>query len=156
MSDESNIPPGGDCKTNRNHLRHLQQKLTRQLFHDLPAVQRRSSVILKQFVFPKVCDAARECTESLHCFLESATGQTSMRFSLYTFLRTGWFQLGYLTMIRKRSKPHTFEEQLSAYAARLKAEVAELPDGFQKDNLLEKVRQLEAASTMNDWLAPSR
>ena len=59
-------------------------------------------------------------------------------------------------MIRKRSKPHTFEEQLSAYAVRLKAEAAELPDGLEKDNLLEKVRQLDAASTMNVWLAPSR
>jgi NTP pyrophosphatase (non-canonical NTP hydrolase) len=58
-------------------------------------------------------------------------------------------------MIRKRSKPHTLEEQLSAYAIRLKAEAAELSDGLQKSNLLEKVRQLEAASTMNDWLAPS-
>jgi hypothetical protein len=58
-------------------------------------------------------------------------------------------------MKRKRSKPHTLEAQISTYAARLRAEGAELPDGFQKDDLLEKIRQLETASSMNAWLAPS-
>lgn len=57
---------------------------------------------------------------------------------------------------RRRSVPHTLEEQISAYAARLTAEAAELPDGAEKDNLLEKIRQLEVTSTMNVWLNPAR
>ena len=58
-------------------------------------------------------------------------------------------------MKRQRSVPHKLEEQISTYAARLKAEAADLPDGFRKNILLEKIRQLEAASAMNAWLAPS-
>jgi hypothetical protein len=58
-------------------------------------------------------------------------------------------------MKRQRSAPHTLEDQISAYAARLKAEAADLPDGPQKNYLFEKIRQLEAASSINAWLAPS-
>jgi hypothetical protein len=58
-------------------------------------------------------------------------------------------------MKRQRSAPHTLEAQITAYAARLKAQAAGLPDGPEKNNLFEKIRQLEAASTMNAWLAPS-
>jgi hypothetical protein len=58
-------------------------------------------------------------------------------------------------MKRQRSAPHTLEGQISAYAARLKAEAADLPDGPRKNDLFEKIRQLEAASTLNAWLAPS-
>jgi hypothetical protein len=66
----------------------------------------------------------------------------------------GWFTVN-TAMKRNRSAPHKLEDQISAYATRLKAEAADLPDGFRKNNLLEKIRQLEAASTMNAWLAPS-
>jgi hypothetical protein len=58
-------------------------------------------------------------------------------------------------MKRKRSVPHTLEDRISAYAARLKAEAAGLPDGPEKNDLFERIRQLETASTMNAWLAPS-
>jgi hypothetical protein len=58
-------------------------------------------------------------------------------------------------MKRQRSAPHTLEQQILAYAARLKMEADGLPDGVQKSSLLEKIRQLEAASNMNAWLAPS-
>jgi hypothetical protein len=58
-------------------------------------------------------------------------------------------------MKRQRSALHTLEAQISAYAARLKAEAADLPDGPEKNNLFEKIRQLEAAATMNAWLVPS-
>jgi hypothetical protein len=57
-------------------------------------------------------------------------------------------------MKRQRSAPHTLEDQISTYAARLKAEVAGLPDGPRKSSLLEKIRQLEAASNMSAWLTP--
>jgi hypothetical protein len=66
----------------------------------------------------------------------------------------GWFTVS-TAMKRKRSAPHKLEEQISAYAARLKTEAAGLPDGFVKSDLLEKIKQLEAASAMNAWLAPS-
>jgi hypothetical protein len=58
-------------------------------------------------------------------------------------------------MKRQRSRPHTLEEQISTYAARMKAEAAGLPDGPQKNDLLKKLDQLEAASAMNAWLTPS-
>jgi hypothetical protein len=57
-------------------------------------------------------------------------------------------------MKRQRSAPHTLEDRVLAYVARLKAEAADLPDGPEKNQLLEKVRQLEAATLMNAWLAP--
>jgi hypothetical protein len=53
----------------------------------------------------------------------------------------------------QRSAPHTLEDRISVYTARLKAEAAGLPDGPQKNDLFEKIR-LEAASTMNARLAP--
>ena len=58
-------------------------------------------------------------------------------------------------MKRQQSVPHTLEDRISVYAARLKAEAAGLPDGPEKNDLFEKIRQLEAASNMNAWLAPS-
>jgi hypothetical protein len=66
----------------------------------------------------------------------------------------GWFTVN-IPLKRKRSAPHTLEEQISTYAARLRAEVASLPDGAQKSSLLKKIRQCEEASALNAWLAPS-
>jgi hypothetical protein len=56
-------------------------------------------------------------------------------------------------MQRRRSTPHTFENQIAAEKARLEAQVADLPHGHQKDALLRKIRQLDAASHMNEWLS---
>jgi hypothetical protein len=55
-------------------------------------------------------------------------------------------------MQRRRSKPHTFEEQIAAERARTEAMAAKLPRGPAKEALLEKVRQLETALRMNEWL----
>jgi hypothetical protein len=53
---------------------------------------------------------------------------------------------------RRRSVPHTFEDQIAAEKAQLEAQVADLPYGPKRDALLRKLRQLETASHMNEWL----
>ena len=58
-------------------------------------------------------------------------------------------------MKRKRSSPAYPRSANFSLRSPLKAEAADLPDGFQKDIRFEKIRQLEAASTMNTRLAPS-
>jgi hypothetical protein len=55
-------------------------------------------------------------------------------------------------MQRRRSVPHSFEENLAAEKAKLEAQVAQLKPGPQKDGLLSKTRQLETALHMNEWL----
>jgi hypothetical protein len=55
-------------------------------------------------------------------------------------------------MQRRRSIPHTFEENLAAEKAKLEAQVAQLKPGPQRDGLLRKIRQLETALHMNEWL----
>ena len=54
---------------------------------------------------------------------------------------------------RRRSAPHTFEENIAAEKAKLEAEIAELKPGAQMDALRKKIRQLETASHMNEWLS---
>jgi hypothetical protein len=56
-------------------------------------------------------------------------------------------------MQRRRSSPHTFEGQIAAEKARLEAQAAELPHGPERDQLLRKIRQLNTASHMGDWLS---
>lgn len=54
---------------------------------------------------------------------------------------------------RRRSAPHTFEDQIEAEKSRLEAQAASLLPGPQKDELLKKIRQLETAAHMNEWLS---
>ena len=56
-------------------------------------------------------------------------------------------------MQRRRSPAHTFEECIAAEKARLEAQVAKLKPGPQMDALRKKIRQLETASHMNEWLS---
>lgn len=56
-------------------------------------------------------------------------------------------------MQRRRSQPHTFEGQIAAEKARLEARIAELAHGPEKEQLLRKIRQLNTASHMGDWLS---
>jgi hypothetical protein len=53
-------------------------------------------------------------------------------------------------MQRRRSVPHSFEENLAAEKAKLEAQVAQLKPGPQKDGLLSKIRQLETALHINE------
>lgn len=56
-------------------------------------------------------------------------------------------------MQRRRSVPHTFEERIAVEKAKLEAQVARLKRGPQREALLEKIRQLETAIHMNEWLS---
>jgi hypothetical protein len=56
-------------------------------------------------------------------------------------------------MQRRRSVPHTFEDQIASEKSKLEAQVAKLPPSPQRDGLLRKIRQLETASHMNEWLS---
>ena len=58
-------------------------------------------------------------------------------------------------MQRRRSPPHTFEESLAAEKAKLEAQVTKLKPGPQMDALRRKIRHLEIASHMNEWLTSS-
>jgi hypothetical protein len=53
---------------------------------------------------------------------------------------------------RRQSVPHSFEDQIAAEKSQLEAQAADLPPGPQKDALLRKIRQLETASHLNEWL----
>jgi hypothetical protein len=56
-------------------------------------------------------------------------------------------------MQRRRSAPHTFEENIAAEKAKLEAQIAKLKPGAQMDALRNKIRQLETASHLNEWLS---
>ena len=56
-------------------------------------------------------------------------------------------------MQRRQSVPHTFGENIAAEKAKLEAQVAKLKPGPQRDGLLKKIRQLDTASHMNEWLS---
>jgi hypothetical protein len=51
-----------------------------------------------------------------------------------------------------RHRTHTFEDKLLAEKARLEAEAAGLKPGPQMDELRKKIRQLDTASHMSEWL----
>jgi hypothetical protein len=54
---------------------------------------------------------------------------------------------------RRRSRPHSFEHQLATEKARLKAQLANAPRGPERDVLVKKIRQIETASHINEWLS---
>ena len=56
-------------------------------------------------------------------------------------------------MPRRRSIPHTFEQNITAERAKLEAQLAQLKPGPQMDALRKKIRQLDVAAHMNGWLS---
>ena len=56
-------------------------------------------------------------------------------------------------MRRRRSVPHTFEEQIAAEKARVEAQLARLPPGLKREALLKRLHQLETAAHINEWLS---
>jgi hypothetical protein len=56
-------------------------------------------------------------------------------------------------MKRRKSPIHTFEQNIAAEKARLETEAAKLPLGPQRDSLLKKIRQLQTASHVSEWLS---
>jgi hypothetical protein len=55
-------------------------------------------------------------------------------------------------MQRRRSVPHTLEQNIEAQIAKLEAQISQLKPGPQMDALRKKIRQLETASNMSEWL----
>ena len=56
-------------------------------------------------------------------------------------------------MKRRKSTPHTFDENIASEKAKLAAEADKLPYGHpHKDRLLKRIRQLETALHMSEWL----
>jgi hypothetical protein len=56
-------------------------------------------------------------------------------------------------MQRRRSVPHTFEENIAAEKAKLEGELAKIRPGPQMDALRKKIRQLDTAAHMSEWLS---
>jgi hypothetical protein len=56
-------------------------------------------------------------------------------------------------MQRRRSAPHTFEENIASEKAKLEAQIAQLKPGPQMDVVLKKIRRLETASHISEWLS---
>ena len=57
---------------------------------------------------------------------------------------------------RRRSAPHTFEDRIAAEKAKLEAQLAKLKPGPEMDALRKKLRQLETASHISEWLSSPR
>jgi hypothetical protein len=80
-----------------------------------------------------------------------------LRRELVTMLRSGELLAVHrdelCVMQRRRSVPHTFEENIAAEKAKLEALIAKLKRGPQEINYSKKIRQLETASHMSEWLA---
>jgi hypothetical protein len=56
-------------------------------------------------------------------------------------------------MQRRRSAPHTFDDNIAAEKAKLEAQFDQLKPGPQMDALRKKIRQLDTASRMSKWLS---
>jgi hypothetical protein len=56
---------------------------------------------------------------------------------------------------RRRSAPHTFGENIAAEKAKVEAQIAGIKPGPEMDALRKKLRQLDTASHMSDWLSSS-
>jgi DNA-binding transcriptional regulator YbjK len=56
-------------------------------------------------------------------------------------------------MRRRQSNPHTFSENIAAEKAKFEAELAELHPGAEADALRKKLRQLDTAANLNNWLS---
>jgi cell division protein FtsB len=54
---------------------------------------------------------------------------------------------------RKQSAPHTFLGNIAAEKAKLEAQATKLKPGPQLDAVQKKIRQLETASHMSEWLS---
>ena len=58
--------------------------------------------------------------------------------------------------MRRRAEPHTFDDRLSEEKARIEAELEATEPGPQRDLLELKLRQIETAREIEDWLSSTR
>jgi hypothetical protein len=56
-------------------------------------------------------------------------------------------------MQRRQSAPHTFAGNIAVERAKLEAELATLKPGPQMDAIRKKLRQLDTAAHLNEWLS---
>ena len=56
-------------------------------------------------------------------------------------------------MQRLRTAPNTFEGKIAAEKAKLEAQLAQMKPGPETDGLRRKLRELETASHMSEWLS---
>ncbi|MBR0873841.1 hypothetical protein JQ633_26015 [Bradyrhizobium tropiciagri] len=54
---------------------------------------------------------------------------------------------------RKRSEPHTFEQRLEEHRVRLEDELAQLPEGSQRNSVAARIEQLRTAAELNAMLS---
>jgi hypothetical protein len=54
---------------------------------------------------------------------------------------------------RNRSKPHSFDDKIAAEKARAEAQLAQVGHGPEREALTVKIRQLDTASHLNEWLS---
>jgi hypothetical protein len=54
---------------------------------------------------------------------------------------------------RQRFISHSFEENIAAEKAKLEAELAKLKPGPQMDAVRRKIKQLDTASHLSEWLS---
>jgi hypothetical protein len=52
----------------------------------------------------------------------------------------------------RRKQTQSLEQRLDAEATRLREQAKFLPAGFEREHVLRKVRQIETASHMTEWL----
>ena len=57
--------------------------------------------------------------------------------------------------MRRRSEPHSFDENLQAERAPLEAAFENIDPGPQRDLLRRKLRQIETACHTHEWLSSS-
>jgi hypothetical protein len=57
--------------------------------------------------------------------------------------------------MQRRSVPRIFEENIAAEKAKLAAQIAQLRPGPQMDAVRRKLRQLDTAAHLGDWLSSS-
>jgi hypothetical protein len=51
------------------------------------------------------------------------------------------------------SRQYSFEDRIAEEKKRLEEQASLLPNGLPKNQLLRKIRQLETASHLNEWLS---
>ncbi|MCC8965634.1 hypothetical protein H8A95_25795 [Bradyrhizobium sp. Pear76] len=56
---------------------------------------------------------------------------------------------------RKRSEPHTFEQRLEEHRVRLEGQLARLPRGVAREQIMARIEQLKTAVELNAMLSTS-
>lgn len=55
--------------------------------------------------------------------------------------------------MRRKSNDHSFSERLAAHAEKMQQAARQLPAGRERDEILKKLRQLNVATHLEEWLS---